>query len=265
VEGVPGVYNMQNSSITSAQLSYSDKEPWTTWRSSNARERHIKILLADGCSLDGANTQADFNFEAHVRKLGEGGTSPEDEIDMFEHDMDEMELWSQWESSNTRIRHITSLLTTKMSPKEAIGQADLDFKIHSSGLEIRGSTPEAKMESFERYSNDQILKRIWGSSKARQRHINSLLANGFSPEGANKQADVDFSDFSRELAKRELPPEAKLEVFEEYFESIFDYSFWERGKVEIGPQFLQREREAEVPDPLEAIGRRDPDRLWRHL
>jgi hypothetical protein len=186
-------------------------------------------------------------------------------MNIFEHNFNETELWGQWASSVARIRHITSLLTIEMSPEEAVGQADLDFKIRSSGFEIRGSTPEAKIESFERYSNDQTLKRMWGSSKARQRHMSSLLANGFSPEVANRQADADFNDYSQELAKRELSPEAKIEAFEEYFELVFDYSSWEQGKVEIWPQFLQRGEQLEVPDPLEAIGRRDPDRLWRHL
>ncbi|KAE9363376.1 hypothetical protein N431DRAFT_357646 [Stipitochalara longipes BDJ] len=242
---------MQNTSRTASEMIYSGERVWRAWRSSSARKQHINFLLADGCTPAGANKQADFDFDAHTQRLGGRRTSPEEEIAMFEENNNEMQLWSLWSNSDARVKHITSLLIIGFSNEGAIEQADTDFKAHCSGFANRKSSPEAEIETFEQFSNDQTLKKIWQLSHARGKHIKNLLAKGLSPNGAAKQADIDFYHHSQELAKRDITAEEKIEAFEEYFDTMLGFS-------------NEEDRSAEFK-----LGERDEakcrDSLWRHL
>jgi len=92
----------------------------------------------------------------------------------------------------------------------------VDFKVHSSGFK---GTPQEKIDAFAQLSREQDLNYTWDSSKGREIHIRVLLAKGFpleGPESANKQADIDFNDYIRELDKSELTPNGKVRAFAEY-------------------------------------------------
>ena len=215
---------MENSSRTLGQNTYSDKQIWRAWSSSDARKQHINTLLADGCTPAGANRQADFDFEAHTQIVDGKRASPAEEIASFQDNINEMELLNLWSNSNTRVKHITHLLIIGFSNEGAVAQADVDFKAHSSGFAGRKSTPEAEIESFEKYTNDQTLKNIWKSSHVRKTHIEDLRTNGASPNGASKQADIDFHHLSQELAKTDISADQMIEAFEEYFHTILGAS-----------------------------------------
>jgi hypothetical protein len=246
---------MQNTSHPSSQRTYSNEELWRAWRSSDARKQHINFLLADGCSSEGASTQADFDFDAHTQRTESRETTIEREIAMFEENKHEMQLWSLWSNSNTRVKHITHLLIIGFSNEGAIAQADIDFKAHSSGSTARKCTPEAEIESFQQYSNSEALKNIWKSSHAREKHIKNLLAKGISPNTAAKQADIDFFHHSQELAKRDISAAETIEAFEEYFDTMLGSFDEDPTETESLVEFKLTERE-------EASRR---DSLWRHL
>jgi len=83
--------------------------------------------------------------------------------------------------------------------------------------------------------------------------------SGIIPTDAASQADMDFDDYAREMLKKDLTLEAKVEAFEEYFGSEFDSYCW--NQKHSGHPSECREN-SESSDPLEAM---DPDKLWRHL
>ncbi len=196
---------MENNNRTSVQLNYSDEELWNTWHSSRVRTRYISFLVADGCSSKGARTQADFDFDSYTREPGERRITPENEIHMFEQ-KNEMHLWKLWSSSNARIQHITSLLTIGLSPEASADQEDLHFKSYYSAFDDQGRNPEGEIKSFERYSRNEKLKFMWQSSKTRDRYFKFLMPNALPPEGAVRQADIDFDDHAREMGRRDLTP-----------------------------------------------------------
>lgn len=67
--------------------------------------------------------------------------------------------------------------------------------------------------------------------------------------------NMDFDDYAREMLKRDLTLEAKVEAFEEYFRSEFDSYCW--NQKHSGNSSKSREN-SETSDPLEAM---DPDKL----
>ncbi len=250
---------MQDTNTTSVQSNYRDEELWNAWNSSSVRARRINFLIADGCSPKAASTQADFDFDSYTRKVKERRDSVEYEIKMFEQNNREMNLWKLRCLSNARLEQITTHLAMGLSPEAAAKQADLAFKAYCSAFDDKRRSPESEIASFELYSRNQELKFMWRASKTRERHIKSLVATGTIPTDAASQANMDFDDYAREMLKRDIPLEAKVEAFEEYFGSEFDSYCW--NKKHFGNSSEYREN-PESSDPLEAM---DPDELWRHL
>jgi hypothetical protein len=250
---------MQNTNTTSTHSNYRDEELWNTWNSSSVRARHIDFLIADGCSPKAASTQADFDFDSYTRKLRDRGSSAEYEIKMVEQNNRVMNLWKLWCLSNARLEHITTLLAMGLSPEAAARQADLAFKAYSSAFDDQRRSPEPEIASFERYSRNQKLNFMWRASKTRERHIKSLVATGIIPKDAASQADMDFDDYTREMLKRDLTLEAKVEAFEEYFGSEFNSYCWNQKH---SGNLSECRGNPKSSDPLEAM---DPDKLWRHL
>jgi hypothetical protein len=85
------------------------------------------------------------------------------------------------------------------------------------------------------------------------------VATGVIPTDAAIQADTDFDDYAREMLKRDLTLEAKVEAIEEYFGSEFDSYCWNQKHSGNSSECRENSKKS---DPLEAM---DPDKLWRHL
>ena len=236
-------------------MAYTEEQLWRAWRSSDARKQHISSLLAHGCTPAGANRQADFDFDAHTQRAGDKRAFLGEEIASFQENINEMQLLNLWSNSNTRVKHITHLLVIGFSNEGAVAQADVDFKAHSSGFTARKSTPEAEIASFEQYSNNQVLKKLWESSHVRKTHIENLQAQGASLNSAAKQADIDFYHHTQELAKRDISADQTIEAFEDYFHTML-------GSSDESP------KETDTPVVFKLDQRADASRrdsLWTHL
>ena len=72
------------------------------------------------------------------------------------------------------------------------------------------------------YGEDD-LRRVWGPSDARQRHITLLTQGsyGYSLEKAAKQTEVDFEQWMYNFGNRGVTPEIDIEVFERFYDEIF--------------------------------------------
>ena len=226
---------MQNFKQARDMPTYIDEEFRSAWRLSPTRKRQIDAQVADGGSQEGASMQADFHFESYIRELKSEGelTTPEDAVQTFGQYDSKRNRWSVWVSSQARAEHTKWLSKLGFSDKAAFHQTDNDFRAYFSETCRRGASIQDDINLFERHTKNEQIKLAWRISEARERHIAALLAVGFSLRRVDAQADLNFSLYLKDMGITRASLDARFEEFEQYHESIFEYSKWDENRVRV--------------------------------